>query len=112
MTNCEKFGYLSYVCCEGEPEVCLEEGGHHHGREEAAGPRPDDDKENLQTGLGLLGQPQQMPGDNTPAAFYGARGDGFDNMEEEGDEDEEEEDMDEKDDGSYSATFVSYCNTT
>ena len=53
-----------------------------------------------------------MPGDNTPAAFYGARGDGYDNMEEEGDEDEEEEDMDEKDDGSYSATFVSYCNTT
>ena len=31
-------------------------------------------------------------------------------MEEDGSE--EEEDMDEKDDGNYSATFVSYCNTT
>ena len=43
--------------------------------------------------------------------YHGDRAHG-DERNETGERRREEEDMDEKDDGSFSATFVSYCNTT
>ncbi len=75
--------------CWGEPEVCLEEGGGQGRREDRSGSRPEEDKENLHTDLGLLSE-------GGGGSYYGGEeeegGGGYNTMEEGDGEDDETDD--------------------
>lgn len=74
--------------------MCLEEGRGHTQCDrgtEAALMRPDEDKENLQTDLGLLSDHQAGGG----AAYYGG-GDGYGDPMDDGEEENGDEDIDDK----------------
>jgi hypothetical protein len=70
-------------------------------------PKTEEDKENLQSDLGLLTQPASGAGGGGGEQYYGGPRDGYESMEDGTENEEEEEDMDEKEDISYSATYVS-----